>query len=86
MRMSNAQGITFKLEELLQEIGITKNALAREAKIRPNTIYEMCSNTTKRIEFKTFNTVMETLIRLSGRQLTLHDVLEYTPEDEAREY
>ncbi|WP_256873717.1 helix-turn-helix domain-containing protein [Paenibacillus kribbensis] len=59
-------GITFKLEELLREIGITKNALAREAKIRPNTIYEMCNNTSKRIEFKTFNTVMETLIRLSG--------------------
>jgi hypothetical protein len=27
-------GITFKLEELLREIGITKNALAREAKIQ----------------------------------------------------
>ena len=75
-------GITFKLDELLQEIGITKNALAREAKIRPNTIYEMCHNTSKRIEFKTFNTVMETLIRLSGRPLTLNDVLEYIPEDE----
>ncbi|AUO06797.1 hypothetical protein NS115_10275 [Paenibacillus jamilae] len=75
-------GITFKLDELLQEIGITKNALAREAKIRPNTIYEMCNNTSKRIEFKTFNTVMETLIRLSGRPLTLNDVLEYIPEDE----
>ncbi|ODB58545.1 MULTISPECIES: helix-turn-helix domain-containing protein [Paenibacillus] len=75
-------GIVFKLEELLREIGITKNALAREAKIRPNTIYEMCNNTSKRIEFKTFNTVMETLIRLSGRPLTLHDVLEYIPENE----
>lgn len=29
---------------------------------------------------------METLIRLSGRPLTLYDVLEYIPEDEVREY
>lgn len=77
-------GIKIKLQPLLDELGITANALARESKIRPNTIMDMCKNKTKRIEFPTFNAIMETLIQMSDRPLTITDILEYEPESEEK--
>ncbi|MDQ0493471.1 helix-turn-helix domain-containing protein [Paenibacillus brasilensis] len=42
--------INIKLEETLGKAGITKNALARKAKVRSNLIYDMCDGKTKRID------------------------------------
>ncbi|GEN35945.1 helix-turn-helix domain-containing protein [Aneurinibacillus danicus] len=71
--------IRFKLSELLEENGITRNALAREAKVRPNSVYEMCDNQTKRVDLQTLDKLLTTLGELSGKEIVLTDVLEYIP-------
>jgi DNA-binding Xre family transcriptional regulator len=78
----------FKLEEFLEENKlagsedekITKNMIAREAKVRPNVVYEMAENQTKRIELKTLDKIMATLCVLTGREVRIEEILEYTLE------
>lgn len=72
--------IVFKLGEVLDEHGITKNALAREAKVRPNLVYEMCDNKTKRIEIETFNKLLSTLNILTGSEIPIEKVIQYIPD------
>ncbi|GIO93552.1 helix-turn-helix domain-containing protein [Paenibacillus lactis] len=69
--------IVIKLESVLSEAGITKNALAREAKVRPNLIYDMCDGKTKRIDLETLSVILDTLISMTGRRYSLSDILEY---------
>lgn len=72
--------ILIKLENALSSAGVTKNALAREAKVRPNLIYDMCEGKTKRIDLETMSTILDTLNTMTGRNYTLSDVLEYIPK------
>jgi len=74
-------GIVFKLDSLLDDIGVSKNALAREAKVRPNLIYELCDNKTKRIEIETFNKLLAALAQLAGRNVLLSEIIEYIPNE-----
>jgi len=69
--------IRIKLEETLAEHKITKNALAREAKVRPNLIYDMCEGKTRRIDLDTLSNIIDTLTTMTGEKHTLDDVLEY---------
>ncbi|MNJ00973.1 hypothetical protein D3C73_1604570 [compost metagenome] len=71
--------IKLKLEETLSDAGITRNALAREAKVRPNLIYDMCEGKTKRIDLETLGTIIDTLNAITGRSYTLTDIIEYIP-------
>lgn len=71
----------FRLSEILTAHNITKNTLAREAKVRPNVVYEMCDNKTQRIELKTLGKLLRTLTELTGKQINVGDVLEYILED-----
>lgn len=63
------------LNETLEKAGITRNALAREARVRPNLIYDMCDGKTKRIELETLNTLISTLTVMTGRPHFLADIL-----------
>lgn len=74
--------IIIKLAEVLEAHNITKNTLAREAKVRPNLVYEMCDNKTKRIELETFDKLMTTLNELVGRNVPIQDIIEYVPDGE----
>ena len=67
----------FKLEQVLNENNITKNALAREAKVRPNLIYEICDNKTRRIELENFDKIIKTLTEMTGKKIQVHDLIEY---------
>lgn len=73
--------IRIKVGEFIDDAGLSRNAVAREAKIRSNAIYEMASNETKRLDLETFNKVIETLRNMTGRDVTIADMLEYTPDD-----
>ncbi|QLG38136.1 MULTISPECIES: hypothetical protein [unclassified Paenibacillus] len=42
--------IKIRLDYTLDAASVTKNALAREAKVRPNLIYDLCERKTKRLE------------------------------------
>ncbi|ETT41602.1 hypothetical protein C162_26055 [Paenibacillus sp. FSL R7-269] len=63
------------LNETLEKAGITRNALAREARVRPNLIYDMCDGKTRRIELETLNTLISTLTAMTGRPHFLADIL-----------
>lgn len=69
--------IRITLEETLAASNITKNALAREAKVRPNLIYDMCEGKTRRLDLDTLGNIIDTLTTLSGKKHTLTDVLVY---------
>jgi DNA-binding Xre family transcriptional regulator len=72
----------FKLAQVLEENDIKRNALAREAKVRPNLIYEMCDNKTQRIELKTLDKIMNTLNQMTGKVITVADLIEHIPEND----
>lgn len=74
--------IRIKLEETLASHEVTKNALAREAKVRPNLIYEMCDGKTRRIDLDTLSKIISTLDRMTGHKHTIMDVLEYNNSDD----
>ncbi|MBE0338285.1 MULTISPECIES: helix-turn-helix domain-containing protein [unclassified Paenibacillus] len=78
--------INIKLEETLGKAGITKNALAREAKVRPNLIYDMCDGKTKRLDLETLSHILDTLEDLTGQRHNLSDVLEYIPRNEKNDH
>lgn len=71
--------IRFKSAKVLEDNDITRNALAREAKVRPNAVYEMCDNQTKLVDLQTLDKLIETLREMSGKEIFLSDVLEYVP-------
>lgn len=59
-----------------------KIALAREAKVRPNLIYDLCEGKTKRLDLDTLNNIVNTLRAMTGNDYTLTDVLEYIPDED----
>lgn len=71
--------VRIRLNETLEKAGITRNALAREARVRPALIYDMCDGKTRRVELATLDTLIATLTAMTGRRHTLSDVL--TDED-----
>lgn len=70
----------FKLNKILDEQNITRNALAREAKVRPNLIYEMYNNETKRIELDNFEKILLALFQMTGHKFEVNDLIEYQYE------
>nr|WP_259549366.1 helix-turn-helix transcriptional regulator [Heyndrickxia oleronia] len=53
------------LSETLKELGITRNALAVEAKVRPATINEIESGEAKQVNFETLESIIEALNRIA---------------------
>jgi len=49
------------LQRSLDELGISKNRLAVESKIRPNTIYDIVDNQITLIKMVTLETILDTL-------------------------
>jgi len=72
--------IRIRLRTILDANKITRNALAREAKVRPNLIYDMYDNKSKRIDLETLATIITTL-RAMGVDCEVSDILEYVPKD-----
>ncbi|MDN8590978.1 helix-turn-helix transcriptional regulator [Paenibacillus sp. 11B] len=58
-----------RLGYTLDEAGVSKNALAREAKVRPNLIYDLCEGKTKRLDLDTLNNIVNTLRAMTGNGL-----------------
>lgn len=73
-------GIRFTLDKTLNEVDITRNKLAVEAKIRPATIADIVHGKTKRLEIDTLINLLETLQKLVNdkgldRRITIEDIL-----------
>lgn len=71
----------FKLEQVIDELGSSKNHLANVSDVRPDTIYSICNNTVKRINLSTLNKIMDGLNKISenkgGPKIHLHDIIDY---------
>lgn len=75
--------IKFTLGETIAELGITKNKVAVEAKVRPNTISDMVNNKSSQINFETLVSILhalESLAKKEGidKQIDIDDVFIYT--------
>jgi predicted transcriptional regulator len=53
--------IASTLGKTLEELGITRNALAVEAKVRPVTINDIVAGNAKAIKFETLISILDTL-------------------------
>ncbi|MFS0776051.1 helix-turn-helix transcriptional regulator [Neobacillus sp. 3P2-tot-E-2] len=74
------------LDKTLNELGITRNALAVESKTRPVTINELVNGKVKQINFSTLESILEALNRIAAEQgknktYIVSDVFEYTTKD-----
>jgi DNA-binding Xre family transcriptional regulator len=77
--------LEFKLGEILEELGISKNALAVEGKIRPATVAKYEKGDMGRIEIETLVGMLDTLNRLASEKgidktYSLEDLIEYKYE------
>ncbi|MEG9297040.1 helix-turn-helix transcriptional regulator [Mangrovibacillus sp. Mu-81] len=77
--------LEFKLGEILEELGISKNALAVEGKIRPATVAKYEKGDMGRIEIETLVGILDTLNRLASEKgidktYSLEDLIEYKYE------
>jgi DNA-binding Xre family transcriptional regulator len=74
--------IKWVLDKTIDELDITRNALAVEAKVRPATIQDMVNGVPKRVEFKTLLAILDVLNEMKvkrgiKRDLTIDDIFIY---------
>lgn len=72
------------LAKTLENLDITKNALAVEAKVRPATIHDLVNGNAKQVNFETLKAIIDALNRVSFekghvRRHTVEDVFKYEP-------
>ncbi|MGG2065443.1 helix-turn-helix domain-containing protein [Bacillus sp. S14(2024)] len=77
----------FTLGKTLDELGITKNKLAVEAKIRPNTISSLVNGDANSIRIDTLQAVLDTLNILAAEKgfdkvYGIKDVVKYEKDGE----
>lgn len=70
------------LDQALDKIGISAYMLAKESKIRSNTIYEIKNNQKKMLDIDTITIIISTLNRLSkekgyNMRFDINDILKY---------
>jgi DNA-binding Xre family transcriptional regulator len=74
--------IKFTLRKTLNELDITRNKLAVEAKVRPNTINDMVNGDIHRMDLQTLSDIIDTLnlIAIENRmekRYDINDIMEY---------
>jgi DNA-binding Xre family transcriptional regulator len=82
----NECDFVINLGKTLDELNITRNALAVEAKIRPVTVNELVSGKVKQVNFSTLQSILEALNKIASdkginKKFKVKDVFEYVPED-----
>lgn len=76
----------FVLESTLNELGISRNYLAVEGKIRPATLHEMVHGKAVRLDLETLRKILVTLNRIAKekgleRQYDIAAIIRFLPED-----
>lgn len=75
--------VKITLNETIEKYeGLTRNAIAVEAKVRPATINDLCKGESKAIKFDTLKRIIEALNELTGKKHRIDDVItvEYNEE------
>ncbi|KMJ58151.1 hypothetical protein AB685_14950 [Bacillus sp. LL01] len=75
-------GFTPVLPKTLEELNMTRNGLAVEAKVRPGSINDLYSGDSRTVHFETLQTIIDTLNRQGfekglSRKFTIEDVFKY---------
>jgi predicted transcriptional regulator len=79
----NENDFVSTLGNTLEELKITKNAIAVEAKIRPATIHDLVNGNAKQINFETLKAIIDALNRLSKEKTySVEDVFTYKKGDQ----
>ncbi|MDT9720788.1 XRE family transcriptional regulator [Paenibacillus sp. ClWae2A] len=78
--------IKFNLNEVLAEIGTTRNKVAVESKTRPATILDLASGDTRTIKLETMVEILNAINRIakengSTRQFGIEALIDYIPQD-----
>lgn len=81
----------FYLEETLKELGITKNKLSVESKVRSNTIIDLAKGNVSRIDFFSLQSILDTLNIIAEqkgiqRKFDINDIVKYDYKGEGRYY
>jgi len=74
--------IKIKLADIIEELEITKNKVAVESKVRPNTISDLVNEKSVAINFDTLVKIISTLNRIAEnegftKRYKIEDVIEY---------
>lgn len=77
---------SFDLENVLEQLGVTKNHLAVETKIRPATILDLSKGKTRRVELATIETLLDEINKIARdrgieKVYTIDDLIKYQPMD-----
>lgn len=80
--MSNNNGFVPTLKKTIDDLGITANALAVQARVRPLTIYDLCKGKSRQISLATLNDVILALNYFSQKKgvkkkHSVSDILEH---------
>lgn len=72
----------FCLDETIKILGVTPNRVAVEAKLPPNTIYNMIENKTTRIHKNTITSLLDAINKIAkekkiSKLFTISDILSY---------
>jgi DNA-binding Xre family transcriptional regulator len=73
--------IKFNLDEILKKHNISRTKFANIAKVRPNTINDMCNGNTRRIEIDTLNSIMRAINELGNKPLNLAELIFYVKDE-----
>ncbi len=77
---------TFKLDNVLEDLELTRNALAVRAGVRPATLADLHEGKTKRVELPTFAKILDALNAVAREKginetYTIDSIVEYTYEE-----
>jgi DNA-binding Xre family transcriptional regulator len=71
--------VRWRLRELLDKEKVSAYALAQQADVSANTVYAIARGTPKQVHLETLDAILEALSKLTGKSVTLLDVLEHVP-------
>jgi DNA-binding Xre family transcriptional regulator len=69
--------VKWKLKALLEANNLSAYALSRAAGVAPNTVYGLARGEHERISLKVLSEVIRTLEELTGKRVSVCDLLEY---------
>jgi DNA-binding Xre family transcriptional regulator len=69
--------IRWKVKAILNDHGITVNQFKNESGLAQGTAYRLARGETDTINSKTFEATIETLRRLTGKEINIADLVEY---------
>lgn len=72
--------IAFNLDKILKQNNISRTKFSHLAKVRPNTVNDMCNGNTRRVELETLNNILNAVNEISNKPIDIADLITYTKD------